>query len=912
MRKYILMLVPLVMAACNGRVEIPIEPKMTASFSAFCADYTKVTIDDSYTLHWDEGDQIMISDGVKSVPFTATGKGACVNFESEGMILSASKTYYAAFPFKASSLKSGNMIVNLPDRLTLAPGKYPDAPAVAVTDGTERILKFKNICGVVSFDVSSKDIKSVTIEGLNSEVIAGSLLIDDPSLPAWTVKDGLGSVSLVSDKGLVPGKYYMALLPGEFANGIRLTMVKTDDSSITRDYEPFALGRSMYIDLEKIDEGRFLRYVITDADQLQQFLQDAPLCKPYVTATLADNIDLAGVALSGASSYAGVFDGNGCSLQNWNCTEPLFGTLEPAAHLENLNIASNCRLSSEAAGSAMAYLVLDNHGAISNCINNAGIDISSCGSDFVCAGIAAFSDGTIDRCINKGDIAVHGNARGVAGVVAKVSDNTGSVTLNSCSNEGVITVDAAFAGGIFAISEGGTVRGCNNNGDIRCEAAAQVDSLVIGGLGAFADSNLESCTNSGMVSLSGTSTEKAFVGGIAGHFGESAVTTGLHLMSCVNDGAVSCNVASPVTCASGIAAWASGAVSDNTKNNGSLTISHNNSGVLYAGGIIGQSLYMFNKVYNYGALTVELGSEGGQVLLGGVAGYMSGSGSMTNAFTTGQNSGKITLQGGAGNTSADVFHVAGVVANTDINNVYTTKTSWAETNTNYGDIEVNVPLTVYVGGIYGRVKGTGVTASTKNVGGCKNAGNILVTNPGKDSCIGGIIARHGRGCMGNANMFGDATKYKPSITVTGGNESVCVGSYAGWVSSDNGNNYPSCCVYISGFKCYGSIDAPGTTAGVLVGKTQLTGNSTSNGIMLGTAASERPSVSRSFTLNGVQVNDVSSSQFSVGTFLGKIVPSSTTTKTKTDGSSLKNVYYFCAGGSTSAEVTYKDGILSVD
>lgn len=889
-------------ASCSDIPPVQVEPKPTASFTAVCEGHSKVAIDDSYILSWEKGDEILVSDGKRAAVFRTGDSGTQAEFRADGMIISAERTYTAVWPASAAALRDGVMRVNVPAQTEAAAGVYPPCPAVALSGGAARNMLFSNVCGLISFDVTGKDVKTLIFEGAGGETLSGSITIEDFATGGFTVSEPSLSVSLTSEKGIAPGRYYAAVLPQTFSKGMKVTLVGKDGSCVTREYEAFTLGRSMYVNLDRIDEGRFLRYVINDAQQLQAFLDDAPLCEPFVKAVLASDIYLDGKELAPAASYRGTFDGDGFGIHGWNSTCPLFGELGKEAVVKNLGIGATCTFTI-GSGESFAPIAAVNHGKISACVNNADIKGSVANESYIIGGIAALSDGSIENCINRGVMDISGTLDGAGGIVGRFSGNTENPAVSGCTNEGSITLSGTVpaASGIAARSgSGGAIRSCKNNGSVRIEAAGAVDSLFAGGIAAASGASIENCTNTGSIVVSGNAALLANAGGIAGR------CTAGYIHACTNSGGIHTDVLCPDVSAAGVAGWCSVPVRSSTRNEGNVLVEDRDAGKTYAGGVIGYSTSTYSDICNSGEICVNVGPLGGQAMLGGIAGYMNNSSLPSKSLITGQNSGKVRLCGGKGNESKDIFYVAGVVGNTSIPNVSHSNTTWASCNTNHGEIETDVPLTVYVGGVFGRVTGSGIAASTSTVSGARNDGSINVTNPGKNSCIGGVVGRHGRGMLGNANSFGQAG-CPASLTVTGADSSVSVGTYAGHAATDNGGNYPACCMYVSGFSCCGSLEAHGATAGVLIGKASLTGNSTSNGIMLGTSASERPKISVSFNFNGVTIDSPASEAFTVNTFFGKIEPSTTTTRTKTDGSSLKNVYYFCTS-KNNTEVPYTDGL----
>lgn len=828
-------------------------------FSAVTSDNTKVTINSDWSLSWETGDAVNVNDGTVTTCFNSLGSGSNTVLSSDGYEIDPAKTYFAVYPAsEVNAFSEGRVILSVPSEQEAVPGEYPECAAVAVTTGQERNFIFKNVCALVSFELTEADIRRIVLFGGGEEYVSGEIEVgcDDAS---FSVRNGSKAVTLYKtdesgkDAVLPQGRYYVAILPGTYSYGLSLSIYKSDGSRVRRNLTLGAsstIGRSKYVDLERMDEGRTWRteYTIKNGQELVAFLSVADQCPSETVVSLANDIDMTGCTGS-ASSFAGTFDGGNFSLKNWNSSSPVFSVVKSGAVIKNLKIDETCSLTATEKGGNIAPVAGINHGTISACVNNAGITAVVDDADCLVGGIAALSDGLIVGCSNTGAIDVSGTASGVGGIVGRYDGVSGTASLTGCENYGALKVQGKIpaVSGIVARGRKGDLTSCINWGTVTVNAFAGADSLHVGGIGATLSGSVSDCTN-----------------------------------------------------------------------NAAVKIEKNNAGRSFIGGVIGECSVSYARISNNANVSVTLGSSGGQVMMAGVAGYMDNGTATTanninlpsNLLVTGQNKGKVVLSGGSGNSSTAVFYVAGIVGNTTIPEVASKNTSWATCNTNYGDIEVNVPLTVYVGGIYGQVLGKGVYADTRNVCGARNGGSIKVTNPGKNSCVGGVIARHGRGQLGNANAFGQSSK-PASIVVSGADETTSVGAYAGYVSSDNGGKYPACCMYLSGFSCYGSIDAPGTKAGVIVGRAVFTGSSSTNGVMLGSNTSELLKVSKKFVFNGVTIEDVSS--FDIDTFFGGIFPSNTTTRTKTDtdATPLKGIY-FIRYGKQSGEASYTDGIINVD
>ena len=898
------------LAGCSARIDlVQSEPYVEVRLTGTLEAQTKVGLNDDYSLSWEKGDRIMVSDGGKQRVFTALGSGASAEFGAEGVILLDDKTYYAIYPYSQAYINEDTLRVAIPSAFEGKQGVCPPLPSVASTDGKTRSLAFRNVCSLISFEIESDDITSVVIRGGAGEMISGVAEVPDPSSADATVKAGVDSVAISGSPVLEPGRYYVPVLPNNFSAGLDIVMNREDGSSIPRKYDAFSLGRSRYVDLEHIDTGRYIFYIIRDASSLQAFLDDAPGCESYVTARLQDDLDLSGVELRTASSFAGTFDGNGYGILNWKCTAPLFEELPEGASVSNLTIGSSCSLVFDGSSEELSFISRINRGSISFCTSDADFSVPDGDILYTTGAFAAVSHGSISDCTNNGGIICRGLHNAVGAIVGQ---NCGQVS--GCVNNGDISVEGQCraVGGIAGLVNGGGIIGSSKNSAPLSFVAEEADMVNFGGIAGLVDGgNLSGCTNEDRILVQGAAVSEACIGGIAGRAGAEEASSEWAVTSCRNNGSVEVSLSGAAFNVGGIAGWTSYAVATSSRNIGKVGVTIGIGAKANVGGVMGKSISEFKSVYNDGEITVKPGEEITSFKVGGIAGYMAGENldaASGNHLATGQNTGSITVEGGSVSVSEN--YIGGVVGLSDVKNCSQTSTSWAASNTNYADITVRTPLRVVVGGSIGRDKGLSLAAGTAVLTSARNSGNIVVESPGDNSYIGGVVGWHGRGRLGNANAFGKADA-KTGIKVVGGSASVYVGAYAGWIQTDNGNNYPSCCSYISGFSCYGEIDAPGTTCGVLVGAVNLTGASTTNGIMLGSAASERPKVSSSFVFNGTTIDDVASPSFNVNTFFGAINPSTSTNRNKTDNTSLKGIWYFCTSGGK-VEVPYTDGIVTVN
>lgn len=518
----------------------------------------------------------------------------------------------------------------------------------------------------------------------------------------------------------------------------------------------------------------------------------------------------------------------------------------------------------------------------------------------------AVNNGTIEGCSNSGEIKLYqegingSNYSNVGGVVGYLEG-----TISSCENEAAgkvtlqlknsssVKVSAPAVGGVVGNALAGNVSGCSN--------AAEV----------FMTGYIQGGTNN--ASYAGGS-EYPAIGGVAGKVGATTENTSLKITDCTNSGLVHAKVWNSNNLRiGGVVGWTSipveGSAANKLENSGDVATDGSTTfKTAYVGGVIGQSISTFDKIYNTGDVTVinASGTAEQKAYVGGVAGYMSKAAEST--FKQGNNTGTINVSGGKSDEKED-YVVGGIVGLSATTKVTSNGTGWAQCHSNYGDILVNSSVKLCVGGVLGRIGafggGSGETAR------CKNRGNITVQNPKTGSCIGGVVGQHGRGKLGDANYLGDAED-SAVITVTGADSGTYVGGYVGQIRTNNGPTYPSCCTTISGFGMYGEVNAPGATAAVIAGNVTMTGETTTNGIMIGTDNSyNRVRLAKTVELNEVPVGDLAENK-EMSTFIATITPSTTTTRKKADGTSLAGIYYFCAMNKTSEESVFPHGFANFE
>ena len=689
--EFLLVAAAFAVSACSNKnvePECPVVPESGLLPNQFAAGTaaTKMAIDSEWKLSWEQSDRVSVYDGSSSVEFHPTVFGGSKTvLEAEGFEADGSKTYYAVYPASAVKEFSGSSVTIEIDRdRSASAGAFPSAPAVGSTAGDVRSFDFANVCGLVSFNITEDDIASVVLFGGAGEDIAGTVTVNASTGVLSNVADG-GEESIMltpaSGSAFAAGRYYVAVLPQTFASGMSISLYKTDGSRVRRNINAFTLGASSHVDLDDVDDGRTWKtsYTIKNADELQAFLAVADCLGDTAVVSLANDIDLTGVTLTPAESFAGTFDGAGHSLVNWEATTAIFKTV--SGTVKDLTIAASCSMKIPTDDDC-AFIALENSGTIENCVNRASMSVS--GVSFTndvprsVGAIAAVSTGTVSRCDNHGTILLKPNNVSIAsssagyfkgeqfvgGIVGQVALGSAKAVISGCHNYGNVSYTASekigsrtnmggIVGGTPATSsspwdpvDNVDITNCVNDGDVlyRYHDNGQtgwINVTSIAGVAGYVEGTVTGSTNNGKVTIdtpvyanAEETTENKYlrcskVGGVAG-------VVSMSISGCTNNGDIdfAANISNGATteyvgsvinpALGGVVAEGpvSGAVSD-CHNSGNIQITATKvvgAGPTFnVGGVMGYGKCAVSQCDNSGRIEGSIYASTTQV--GGVVGY---------------------------------------------------------------------------------------------------------------------------------------------------------------------------------------------------------------------------------------------------------------------------------------------------
>lgn len=440
---------------------------------------------------------------------------------------------------------------------------------------------------------------------------------------------------------------------------------------------------------------------IKTKDQLLEFFSSiAAQAGATDSYYLANDIDLGGATIVSAESFAGIFDGKGFSIKNCAITAPLFGN--NSGNIQKLVIDSNCSLN---ASGPFAVIASKNTGTISNCVNNAEINVSTPDALTILGPIALYNEGTIDGCKNSGAITIGGSSATSICIGGIVAFTKGAV--NNCENSGKVTISLPS---VNTIKEGEIYTSVN-------KTVYPITGGICGLSNFGTDSSIGflKCTNKGELSVSfnGDLANRFYLAGICG------TSIGGKIEGCVNEGNATLKYSKGGATTTGKQLWLGGMTNANVNE--------------YVGATFGFAV--ITSCTNKGDLTVNSDYTGAYTYVGGIcgAGDAETTGATDNLVSNCVNEGKISAEGYGKIRCGGISGVAVKMSG----------------NINKGEVigDANLLTASQIGGIIAFNNGTGVHCVEK----CENYGNV--TYPGtNDVRCGGLFGEIG-GTTGAGSIY---------------------------------------------------------------------------------------------------------------------------------------------------------------
>ncbi len=297
----ILLLTAVVLSAvsCQKEPDTNINEAKELTYMEFSSLTTKTLMDDSHKVHWKSSDHIGVFSNGNIYDFTTEHGGENTVFTGE---IEVSDAYYAVYPYDASATISSNVITAMfPSEQIAVKGSFADGANITVAKASGTLLDFKNVAGLLQFEITRSDISSVTFTANNGQYPAGKVAVTVSDTPSWTDVEGSASVTLSASEGVLePGVYYMAVLPQTY-EGFTLTLTNNAGQTYAMTVEkPLEIHRASGKNLQKIDanaafaEANIYEIDLSAVDFSESYIYEAKdpagnivaiICKEYLKAS---------------------------------------------------------------------------------------------------------------------------------------------------------------------------------------------------------------------------------------------------------------------------------------------------------------------------------------------------------------------------------------------------------------------------------------------------------------------------------------------------------------------------------------------------------------------------------------------------------------------------------------------------
>lgn len=203
----------------------------TVTFEAEASSQTRTTLVDGTKVYWCAGDQIYVKGAPEAFTNALEGDETAARAAFAGEVEPAD-AYYAVYPY-VESWEGTSARTKLPVIQQAANGTFGNGYNItaAKTTSQDMTFGFKNVLGYVKFtsNLPEGSIRSVVVSANGGEKISGNIMIDVAAdVPVAEALDARSYTAVNFDSELAEGEYYIAMLPGEYAQGLTFDFVASD------------------------------------------------------------------------------------------------------------------------------------------------------------------------------------------------------------------------------------------------------------------------------------------------------------------------------------------------------------------------------------------------------------------------------------------------------------------------------------------------------------------------------------------------------------------------------------------------------------------------------------------------------------------------------------------------------------
>ena len=549
-------------------------------------------------VYWSAGDAVSMN-GFASDVLTADQAGkATADFK----FYNGSVPYRVIYP--ASICKEftpdGMVTVDVPATQEYSSDSFGKGSAIlyGYSDIEDSPVVLHNLCGAVKVSLKSEAgamiKRAVLISNDKTVPVAGTFVID-PQTGAYTVSEGVKSISLNIDQVIVDANgqqsFYFTVPYGSYPAGFTVKFYDSDlrpmecswlrGKDVTEAGVTIAAGK-LYefnpVDFipgkKEILTGEDWKYI---AEQINAGKTDWKAA--YLdgnTIRLGDDIVLPEGTPRIVANFTYELDGKGYSITNPSASDALIKTLPSGGVIRNLTMAGEMKTpdATKTLVEVAAFVHTISGGKIEDCVNEMVFNVDSKRVIFG-AFARTFSAGEINRCVNNADMNItmdlssqksddlsSADFKGFGGglVATCFEPTTGSPVFNDCVNNGDLNISvntvglglarAGFAGVLGYISLKADakykeyypiLKNCTNNGDV---TFSYVDNS--------ANSKIQ-CSVGGIVGLSAALISTKSTSPTSdvkyGAISASAEHYHVEIENCTNTGRINNNATSSVTAA---------------------------------------------------------------------------------------------------------------------------------------------------------------------------------------------------------------------------------------------------------------------------------------------------------------------------------------------------------------------------
>ena len=527
-------------------------------------------------IYWSDGDSIRINDGVYDIAVDGSDRNrATVNAEGASAY---GGNYYAAFPVEGSTIAAnGRVTFTMPQQelYTIAGGKQVIHNIMAAkADGGK--LNFQNLCALLHFKVAASGsgvgAKLYAVEVETDKPMWGTLTADyNEGLSKWEITSltaadaNTRKLRLKTPVVLTAAEQDLYMLVPPVASGSTLTLrfilengtgaVKVFEKAKATSFS-FESGWLYHFNQSNTFNGTEMLY---GGEAVTAETMDGSADHPYlvysgngwdalksnsIMGTAGKQINLSddiNVSSTYTSDFKATLNGNGHTITLTTPNISLLSSVnggqvknvaieasEPVRH-PVLTVNGSTRYFGALAGRAYGSAVFE------NCVNKVDVmcDTALASGDFYFGGLVGNATGcTFTNCINEGNITSNATyIGGISGYCGAMSGciNIGTIIVTTAS----ASVKTQYCGGVAGYVSASSVSDCHNTGAIRVTEKSS-STVYYGGVFGLSNANVEGCSNTGDIT-STASEGTIYLGGIAGGHN---VTTSHTMRNCYNEGAV--------------------------------------------------------------------------------------------------------------------------------------------------------------------------------------------------------------------------------------------------------------------------------------------------------------------------------------------------------------------------------------